>query len=161
MRKDLLFSFLLHALSSSLLAAQQLPISNPENVAGRWETSDGHGGMVGMNVIVSTHVDGTPARLIGHKQYLDDLEIILYQRTGPDVEASAFGVFSTNSNGGAIWDGQQLRLLASPQRADISKVEVRLWWNEIKKQWDGHYERGGFSRQVVLTRTSLINTRGL
>jgi hypothetical protein len=151
MRKNLLFCSLLIAVSSSLLAAQQLPITKPEDVAGRWETSDGHGGMVGMNVIVHTHVDGTPTSLIGHQQYLDYLEIGLHQRTGSDVEALGFGFFSTSSKGGAIWDGQQLRILA-PQRGDLPKVEVSLFWEEDKKQWNGHYERGEFSRQVTLKR---------
>jgi hypothetical protein len=125
MRKNLLFTSLLLAVSSSLLAAQQLLISKPEDLAGRWESSDGHGGMVGMNVIVSTHVDGTPVNLIGHKQYLDDLEIGLYQRTEPDVEALGFSFSSTSSNDGAIWDG--------------------------------HYERGEFSRQVTLKRPENAN----
>jgi hypothetical protein len=156
MRKNLLFTSLLLAVSSSLLAAQQLLISKPEDLAGRWETSDGNGGMVGMNVIVSTHVDGTPVNLIGHKQYLDDLEIGLYQRTEPDVEALGFSFSSTSSNDGAIWDGQQLRILAYP-RGDLPKIDVSLFWDETKKQWDGHYERGEFSRQVTLKRPENAN----
>ena len=94
MKNNLLFSSLLLAVSSSLLAAQRLPISKPEDLAGRWETSDGHGGMVGMNVIVSTHIDGTPVSLIGHREYLDSLDIGLYQRTGPDVEQSSVSTSS-------------------------------------------------------------------
>ncbi len=104
-----------------------------------------------MNVIVSTHIDGTPVSQIGNQQYLDSLDIGLYQRTGPDVEAMGFSFFSINSNGGALWDGQQLRMFV-PQRADRSKVEVSLFWDQTKKQWDGRYERGQFSRQVTLKR---------
>lgn len=151
MKNNLLFSSLLLAVSSSLLAAQRLPISKPEDLAGRWETSDGHGGMVGMNVIVSTHIDGTPVSLIGHQQYLDSLDIGLYQRTGPDVEEFGFNFFATSPDGGALWDGQQLRVSAR-QRGDLPKVEVSLSWDETKKQWYGHYERGEFSRQVTLKR---------
>ena len=129
MKKNLLFSSLLLAVSSSFLASQRLPISKPEDLAGRWETSDGHGGMVGMNVIVSTHIDGIPVSLIGHQQYLDTLDIGLYQRTGADVGEFGFNFFSTSANGGALWDGQQLRVSAR-QRGDLPKVEVSLSWDE-------------------------------
>jgi hypothetical protein len=163
MTKNLLFSSLLLAISSSSLAAQQLSIATPEDLAGRWETSDGHGGMVGMHVIVSTHVEGAPVSLIRHKQYLDDLDIGLYQRTGADVGEFDFSFFSTSADGGVVWDGQQLRMLA-PQRGDQPKVEISLSWDETKKQWDGHYEHGEFSRTVTLKRpenehvSSLVGT---
>lgn len=151
MRRNLLFSSLLIAVLSSCLSAQQIPIATPENLAGRWETSDGNGGMVGMNVLVSTHIDGAPVSLIGHTQYLDNLDVGLYQRTGKDVGEFDFSFFSTSAEGGATWDGQQLRMQA-PQRKDLPKVEISLSWNETNKQWDGHFERGEFNRQVTLKR---------
>lgn len=152
MRKNLLFSALLIAVSSSFLSAQQLPIAKPEDLAGRWETSDGNGGMVGMNVIVSTHIEGAPVSLIGHTQYLDNLDLGLYQRTGKDVGEFDFSFFSTSAEGGATWDGQQLRMQA-PQRKDhLPKVEVSLSWDGTNKQWYGYFERGEFSRQVTLKR---------
>lgn len=104
-----------------------------------------------MSIILSTHIEGTPVSLIGHQHYLDYLEIGLYQRIGPEVEALGFSFFSTSSNGGALWDGQQLRMLV-PRRGDLPKVKVSLFWNKAKKQWKGHYERGDFSRQVTLKR---------
>ena len=36
------------------LSAQEL--SRPEDIAGRWEASDGQGGEVGMNILVSTTI---------------------------------------------------------------------------------------------------------
>ena len=103
-----------------------------------------------MNVIVSTHIEGTPVSLIGHTQYLDNLDIGLYQRTGNDVGELAFSFFSTIANGRATWDGQQLRMHA-PHREDLS-TEISLSWDETNEQWDGHFERGEFSRQVTLKR---------
>jgi hypothetical protein len=104
MRTHLLLGGRLFAASSSFIAAQQLPIAKPEELAGRWETSDGHGGMFGINVIVSTHNDGAPTSLLGHQQYLDEFTIGLYQRTSPDVEPLSFSFFTRGSNGGATWD---------------------------------------------------------
>ena len=151
MRKNLLFSSLLIAVSSSFLSAQQLPIAKPEDLAGRWETPDGNSGMVGINVLVSTHIEGAPISLIGHTQYLDTLDIGLYQRTRKDVGELDYSFFSTSANVGATWDGQQFRMQA-PQRKDLPKVDISLSWNGTKKQWDGHFERGEFSRQVTLKR---------
>ena len=126
MRKNLLLGSLMFAASSSFIAAQQLPITKPEELAGRGETSDGYGGMVGMNVIVSTHIDGAPTSLLGHQQYLDEFTIGLYQRTGSEVEPLGFSFFTNGSNGGATWRGcvlflkgeiglgASLRILSSP-----------------------------------------------
>jgi hypothetical protein len=160
MRKNLLLGGLLFAASSSFIAARQLPIAKPEEFAGRWETSDGHGGMVGINVIVSTHIDGAPTSLLGHQQYLDEFTIGIYQRTGPDVEPLGFSFFTSGSNGGATWDGQHLRVLA-PQRMDLPKVDVDLMWNETGHVWNGHFEHGEFSRQVTLKRPENIHSSPL
>jgi hypothetical protein len=46
------------ALFARIILAQQMVIAHPEAIAGRWETADRIGGIVGMNIIVETHIEG-------------------------------------------------------------------------------------------------------
>jgi hypothetical protein len=82
--------FLAHGRAKAQL---NLALSAPDALAGRWETSDGHGGAVGMNVIISTHIDGAPSSLANQPQYLDEFTVGIYQRTGPEIAPLEFNFF--------------------------------------------------------------------
>ena len=43
-----------------LLRRRSLRFQAPDVLAGRWEAPDGHGGAVGMNITLTTHINGTP-----------------------------------------------------------------------------------------------------
>lgn len=104
-----------------------------------------------MNIIITTHVDGTPTSLAGQLQYEDEFTAGLYQRTGPDVTPLGFNFFSTVAGGGMTWDGHQLAIHL-PRRDDCPKVNVDLTWHEDSQTWTGLFERGSFSKQVSLKR---------
>jgi hypothetical protein len=100
---------LMIVLSSRVGIAQQnaFPIPSPEDLAGRWEASDGHSGAVGMNILLTTIIHGTPESLAGQPQFEEEFTVGLYQRTGPVVEHLGFNFF-TAPNGGANWDGHRI-----------------------------------------------------
>lgn len=133
------------------LAQEKRSLRAPDTLAGRWEAPDGHGGAVGMNIIITTHIDGAPASIAGHLQYEDEFTVGLYQRTGPDVKPLGFNFFSSAAGGGMTWDGHQLTIHL-PGRGDLPNVNVDLIWHEDSQTWSGLFERNSFSEQVSLKR---------
>ncbi len=94
------WAFCLILLGTSLpcgLSAQEL--SSPEDLAGRWEASDGHGGQVGMNILISTTIASQTTNLVSVFQRLQSFEIGLYQRSGSDVKLLGYNFFTTSSSG--------------------------------------------------------------
>lgn len=90
--------------AASVTGAQQ--VVNPEALAGRWKASDGNGGQVGMNIVISTTVDRATTDLANALQTREDIEFGLYQRKDADVEPLGFNFFTASSGGGANWDGR-------------------------------------------------------
>lgn len=131
--------------------AQTLQIAKPEMIAGRWETSDGQGDMVGMAILLTTHVVGTPVSLVGQPLYLDQFVIGLYQRNGPEVAPLGFNFYVADENGGASWDGEHLQIHA-PQSGDLPKTNVELIWDRRSHLWTGSFEYAAFHGQVTLKR---------
>ena len=127
-------------------------LSAPEALAGRWETPAGHRGVVGMNVTITTHIQGDVNSIAGHPQYEDELTVGLYRRVVPGVESSGFSYFSSTAGGGATWDGHQLTIHFAEGRS--SKVNIDLIWHEDLQTWDGLFERDAFREQVSLKRPS-------
>ncbi len=123
----------------------------PDALAGRWEAPDGHGGAVGMNIIVTTHIDGAPTSITGHVQYEDEFVAGIYQRTGPDVEPLGFNFFSSAAGGGMTWDGHQLAIHLVG-KGDPRKVNLDLIWHEESQMWSGLFERDSFHEHVSLKR---------
>ncbi len=131
--------------STPALDAQQL--YPPQDLAGRWEASDGQGGEIGMNILVSTTVPSSAMDLIGVPQRLEDFEIGLNQRSGSDVKPLGFNFFTTSVNGGATWDGRRLRIDLR-QESGVPEVHVDLAWNEAARVWTGAFERAAFRNQA-------------
>jgi hypothetical protein len=127
-------------------------LSAPESLAGRWETSDGHRGVVGMNVIITTHIQGAPNRIDGHPQYEDEFTVGVERRSVPNAESSGFIFFSSMAGEGAAWDGH--RLTIHLLKADLRKVNIDLTWHEGPQTWDGLFELDAFREQVSLKRPS-------
>jgi hypothetical protein len=124
---------------------------DPDAIAGRWEAPDGQGGAVGMNIIITTHIDGAPTSIAGHVQYEDEFIAGIYQRTGQDVEPLGFNFFSSAAGGGMIWDGHHLAIHPGG-KGDFPKMNLDLIWHEESQTWSGLFERGSFREQVSLKR---------
>jgi hypothetical protein len=131
------------------LIAQEL--SNPEDLAGRWEASDGQGGEVGMNILVSTTIASSSTNLASVFQNFESFEIGLYQRSGSDVKPLGLNFFTTSSRGGVSWDGLHLRIDLQ-QRAELPEVHVDLEWNGADRVWTGNFERAAFKNKSITLR---------
>ena len=151
MRCHLILICLGFLVQGSAQAQLKRTLTDPDALAGRWETSDGHGGAVGMNVIVTTHM-GASNSVDDHAQYEDEFTIGLYQRTDPEVGPHRFNFFSSTPGEGTSWDGH--RLTIHLLRTDIPKVNIDLTWHEESPAWNGLFERGAFREQVSLKRPS-------
>jgi hypothetical protein len=80
--------------------------ADPESISGRWETSDGQGGAVGMNIMLTIAVSGGQASFSPFRQVEPQLTIGLFQRTGADVGQLGFNFFTSSSDGGANCSGR-------------------------------------------------------
>jgi hypothetical protein len=127
----------------------QMP--HPEDLAGRWEAPDRKGGQIGINILVSTTVASSATDLVAVPQDLKSLDIGLYQRSDSDGAAPGFRFFSTSSNGGATWDGRNLKIDAK-QVANLPKVHVDLLWDDAARAWTGSMERADFKNQSITLR---------
>jgi hypothetical protein len=151
MRSLKIFSLMIVLLSGVGIAQQDAsPIPSPEALAGRWEASDGHGGAVGMNIVLTTFIHGTPETLARQPQFEGEFAVGLYQRMVPDVEPLGFNFF-TAPNGGANWDGHRLGIHLTG-KADLPTTDVDLVWHPESQTWSGLFERGRFRKQIVLKR---------
>jgi hypothetical protein len=146
---------LLEISSTCVFNAQEL--FHPEELAGRWEGSDGQGGQIGMNILISTTVPGSATDLIGVPQTLESFQIGLYQRSGSEVKPLGFN-FLTSVGGGATWDGQHLRIDLQ-RKGGLPEVHVDLAWNNTTRVWTGSFERAAFRNQAItLTRPTRPQT---
>jgi len=134
-RRCAILTILVLVANGGALAQEKRSLRAPDTLAGRWEAPDGRGGAVGMNIIITTHIDGAPASIAGHLQYEDEFTAGLNQRTGPDVKPLGFNFFSSAWGGGMTWDGHQLTIHLLG-KGDLPKVNVDLIWDE-----DSHVER--------------------
>jgi len=130
---------------------QRRVVPHPEVLAGRWETSDGRGGAIGMNIMLSTRIEGSPKTIDDQPQFEENFTVGLYQRAGTDVEQFSFNFFTTSADGGAVWNGHRLMIHLAP-KADLPLVNVDLLWHDELHEWTGLFARGDFRGHVTLKR---------
>ncbi len=63
-----------------------------------------------MNVLPTTEVSGGQASFSPLRQVEQQLTVGLFQRAGADVGQRGFSFFTDAEDGGAIWDGNRLRI---------------------------------------------------
>ncbi len=79
------------------------------------------------------------------------MEVGFYQRKEGDVGTLGFNFVTNETNGGLLWDGRHLRV-HFPQSPIAPQISMNLVWHENLHSWTGHFERGSFSRDLVLLR---------
>jgi hypothetical protein len=137
--------------TSSILAWSVPDRSYPDALAGRWEASDGQGGAIGMNILITATVAGSTTDLIGVPQKIEDFVIAVYQRPGSDAQPLDFNWFTTSPNGGATWNGRHMKVDFSQKWSSV-EIHVDLAWNDKNQLWVGTFERGTFKRQRLTLR---------
>ena len=77
-------------------------VTRPQDLSGIWEAPDGHGGAVGLHLILDTTapvdtrtLDGVPQKWLG-------LAVGIYHRTGPTLQSGVESSFSDSVRGGSV-----------------------------------------------------------
>jgi hypothetical protein len=121
-------------------------VDHPERITGLWESEDGFGGAVGLNLRLVTRIEGQPKTFVGSRQYWDSLQIGIYQRHDREQHLGDANWIMDNSDG-VFFDGA--RLIA--KMPDIS-TDLDLTYDIAHQEWSGWFHRRAFSRRVTLSR---------
>lgn len=78
-------------------------VTRPEQMTGLWESDDGSGGAVGINLRLITTIKGQPKTFAGWSEYWDSLQIGVYQRHG-SVQNVGDANWIMDNLGGANFD---------------------------------------------------------
>jgi hypothetical protein len=124
------------------------PIAHPEELSGIWEVPDGHGGAVGIQLILSTTASADAVTLVGVEQAWLNLEVGIYQRAGAVLQFGEENFFSDSPRGGNVrYDDGLLRLHAPEFDLDLSRISG--------DRWSGRIHRNGFDSAAILTRPGI------
>jgi hypothetical protein len=124
------------------------PIVHPEELSGIWEVPDGHGGAVGIHLILSTTASADATTLVGVEQAWLNLQVGIYQRAGTVLQFGEENFFSDSPRGGSVrFDGSRLSLHAAEFDLDLLRISG--------DRWSGRIHRQGFDSITVLTRPGI------
>jgi hypothetical protein len=131
-------------------------VVDPEGLSGLWETSNGHGGAVGIHLQLATSVaadakwDGKT--LAGVQQLWQYLEVGVYERAGAVLVFGEENFFSDSPRGAHVTvEEGRLQLHFVSQWADTPSVDLDLV-KQPGDRWVGRLHRGSFDSQVTLER---------
>lgn len=123
-------------------------VIDPESLSGIWETSDGHGGAVGIHLIFATSL--SPRALSWTPQSWEMLQLGVFQRKAAEIQLGEDGVFSDSPRGGGVtFDGGRLRLHFASHSDDVQSVDVDLV-QAPNDCWSGRFHPGTFDSHVTL-----------
>jgi hypothetical protein len=120
------------------------PVLHPEAVSGVWEAPDGEGGAVGIHLRLSTIVPGDAKTLADTPQSLEQLDVGVYQRKGPEIQLGEENFFSGTPRGGSVTLEDGHLLLYSSAHLDLVQ--------QPGDRWVGRLLRGSFDSTVTLRR---------
>jgi hypothetical protein len=128
------------------------PVTHPEDLSGAWEAPDGHGGAVGIHLILDTTLP-VDATLAGATQAWLGLQVGLYHRTGAQIESSDENLFSDSLRGGSVrYEDQRLTLHAPGYDLDLQRIANS---DDKADKWTGRFHRGDFDSVVTLVKPLL------
>ena len=78
------------------------PVVYPEELSGIWEVLNGHGGAIGIHLILDTTVSADAVTLVGVEQAWLDLQVGIYQRAGTVLQFGEENFFSDSPRGGSV-----------------------------------------------------------
>jgi hypothetical protein len=124
------------------------PIAHPEELSGLWEVPDGHGGAVGIQLILSTTVSADAVTLFGIEQAWLNLEVGIYQRAGAVLQFGEENFFMDSPRGGSVrFDDGRLSLHAAEFDLDLLHING--------DRWSGRIHRNSFDSTAILTRPGI------
>jgi hypothetical protein len=124
------------------------PVTHPEDLSGVWEAADGHGGAVGIHLILDTTAPVDASTLVGITQAWLGLQVGLYRRTGAELQPSDETFFSDSPRGGRVrYEQGHLTLHTPGYDLDLRRTPGDTWW--------GRFHREDFDAVVTLARPGL------
>ncbi len=128
------------------------PVIHPEALSGIWEAPDGRGGAVGLHLQLATTLPGEASPPLWTPQSWLDLEVGVFDRTGPEI---AIGEENHSSDsirgGGALFQDNRLKLHFVSKSKDTPSVDLDLLL-QLNGCWHGRFRRGAFDSMVELCR---------
>jgi hypothetical protein len=131
-------------------------VARPERLSGLWEMAIGSGEVVGIHLMLITKIEGAATSLTSVPQYLEYLQVGVYQRN-KELKFGDENFFGDSGEGGAQWDGKRLLLKFVPRTAEDMAIDLDLTYDEKLETWSGRFHRGGFSGDVILRRPGAGN----
>jgi hypothetical protein len=127
------------------------PVTHPEDLSGLWEAPDGHGGAIGIHLLLDTTAPVDANTLTGVTQSWLGLQLGIYQRSGAELRPGDENFFSDSPRGGSLrYEGGRLTLHAPGYDLDLHRIAEG---NEDK--WSGRFHRGDIDSVVTLARPML------
>ncbi len=129
------------------------PVDHPEALSGVWETSNGHGGAIGIHLRLMTSVSGDADPPVWTPQLWEHLELGVFERKGPElVRFGEENGFADDSRGGAVtFENGRLQLHFVSPWEDTPSVDLDLL-QQPDGCWHGRFHRGSFDSVVALCR---------
>lgn len=128
------------------------PVNDPEELSGVWEAPDGHGGVVGLHLMLDTTAPADAKTLVGTKQSWLDLQVGMYERSGDDIQFEGENGFSDSPRGGGVrYNGGRLILHYGGFDLDLKRI--------TGDKWSGRFHRKGFDSEVTLVRPGSRDAR--
>jgi hypothetical protein len=151
------FVTLVPARSGATSTLKGTVVNHPEQFSGLWESDDGHGGAVGINLELTTEIKGLPRSFAGWPQYWYSLQIGVYQRHGTEQHIGDSN-WVVDDSSESEFDGRRLTV-----KSPSVPIDLTLVYEPEKEAWSGWFHRKSFSGQVVLKRPKpgpgVANTR--
>jgi hypothetical protein len=121
------------------------PVTHPEELSGIWEAPDGHGGAIGLHLLLSTTAPTEIETLVGTRQSWLDLYVGIYQRSGAVLQVGEENYFGDSLRGGGVrYDNNRLTLHAVGFDLELRHIRGN--------EWSGRFHRKGFDSEVTLIR---------
>jgi hypothetical protein len=131
-------------------------VEHPEMLSGIWEASNGHGGVVGIQLILTTTIPASAMTLAGTPQSWVHLEVMVYEQVGRTLDFSERNGFSDSVRGGSVQleDGRLTLHFVSGVES-VPKIDLDLKWVD-GDAWEGRFHRGSFDSHVTLRRSGAL-----
>lgn len=121
------------------------PVIHPEALSGIWESPDGHGGVIGLHLMLDAAAPNDATTLPGIRQSWLDLQASIYQRAGGKFRPGEQNGFSDSPRGGGL-RYENGRLTLHYPGFDLDLLHI------AGDRWSGRVHRKEFDSQVTLTR---------
>ena len=124
------------------------PVTHPEDLSGIWEAPDGHGGAIGIHLILDTTAPVDATTLVGARQAWLGLQAGLYRRAGAELRPREESFFSDSPRGGSVrYQHDRLTLHSPGYDLDLHRIPG--------DKWSGRFHREDFDAIVTLARPTL------